>query len=87
MPEFSIINIISHQSYVVNDDGPLGVVYDMIIGCDVMVQLGLLNKSKCQVLQWDGVTSPRKQPRSLLYKSYLTSCKMQNVVMKTSENV
>ena len=30
----------------------------MIIGRDLMVQLGLSDDFKCQVLQWDGETVP-----------------------------
>ena len=59
--------------------------YDMIIVRDLMVQLGLSSKFKRQFLQWDGVTVPMKEPRGLLVKSNLTSCKMREVVMQTSE--
>ena len=41
----------------------------MIIGCDVMVQLGLSANFKHQFLQWDGVTVPMKAPSCLLGKS------------------
>ena len=46
----------------------------MIIGHDLMVQLGLPANFKIQVLQWGGVTIPVKEPKGLLEKLYLTSC-------------
>ena len=45
----------------------------MIIGHDLMLQLGLLSEFKHQVLQWDGVTVPMKEPSGLLGKSYFNS--------------
>ena len=41
MLELSIRNIIEHQFHVDNDKGESGIGYDMIIGRDLMVQLGL----------------------------------------------
>ena len=41
MLEFSIRKIIEHRFHVDNDKGELGIGYDMIIGCDLMLQLGL----------------------------------------------
>ena len=38
----------------------------MIIGRDLMVQLGLMADFKRQVLQWDGATVHMKEPRILL---------------------
>ena len=38
----------------------------MIIGRDLMVQLGLTADFKRQVLQWDGTTVPMKEPSGLL---------------------
>ena len=40
MPEFSIINIISHCVHIHNNDGESEIGYDMNIGCDLMVQTG-----------------------------------------------
>ena len=48
----------------------------MIIGRDLMVQLGLLSGFKRQVLQWGGVTASMKEPISMLGKTYLTSYDM-----------
>ena len=85
MPEFSSSNIIEHRFNVDNDKGELGISYDMIIGRDLMVKLGLSAEFKLQVLQWDGVTSPMKEPICLLGKSYSTSRKMREVVIQNAE--
>ena len=61
--------------------------YDMIIVRDLMLQLGLLSNLKRQFLQQDGVAKPMKEPRSILEKKDLTSCKMRRVVMKNTEPV
>ena len=43
MPEFSNRKIISHLFLVDKNEGESVIVYDIIIGLDLMVQLGLLN--------------------------------------------
>ena len=65
MPEFSSSKIRYQRFHLYNNKGESGIGCDMIIGCDLMVQLGLLVNFKCQVLQWDGVTVPTKEPRGL----------------------
>ena len=59
----------------------------MIIGREPMVQLCLLSEFKLQVLQWDGVTTPIKEPIGMLGKSDLTSHEMCKVVINTRELV
>ena len=59
----------------------------MIIGCEVMVQLGLLDDCKRKVLQWDGVTVTMKEPRCLLGQTDQTSREIHKVVMHTEEPV
>ena len=61
--------------------------YDMVMVCDMMVQLGLLSDFKHQVLQCGGLTVPMKEPISLLGKKYLTSFDMREVIIKTAEPV
>ena len=56
----------------------------MIIGRDVMAQLGLQADFKHQVLQWDGATVHMKEPSGLLGKSDLNKCEMREVVMQTA---
>ena len=55
----------------------------MIIGLDLMVQLGLEDNFKRQVLQWDGTTVHMKEPSSMLGKSGLNNHEMREVVMQT----
>ena len=84
MPEFSSSNIKVHRFHVDNNKGELGIGYDMIIGHDLVVQLGLTANFKRQVLQWDGAAVPMKYPIELLGKQYLTSSEMHDVVMQTA---
>ena len=62
MPELSNIKIILHHFHTNNNEGESGIGYDMIIGRDLMVQLGLLADFKRQVLQQDGAKVPVKNP-------------------------
>ena len=85
MPEFSISKIINHHYHVYNDKGESGIGYDIIIGHDLMVQLGLTVDFNCRVLQWGGDTIHMKEPISLLGQSNLTKHKIREVVMQTAE--
>ena len=51
MPEFSISKIILYHFHVDNNEGESGIVYDMIIVFDLMLQLGLSDNFRCQLLQ------------------------------------
>ena len=51
MPEFSSSKIIFHRFHIDNDEGKLGIDYEIIIVCDLMVQLGLTANFKRQVFQ------------------------------------
>ena len=55
IPYFSSSKIISHRFHVDKHDGESSIGYEIIIGRNLMVQLGLPYNFKCQVLQWDGV--------------------------------
>ena len=55
-----------HLSHIDNNKGESGIEYDIIIGHDLMVQLGLSDYFKCQVHQWDGATVPMKQPIGMI---------------------
>ena len=85
MPEFSSSKRISHQFYVDNNEGELEIGYEMITGRDLMVQLGLSDNFKCQVLQRDGATLPMKEPSGPPGKTDLTSCNICEVAMQTAE--
>ena len=84
MPGFSRRKIIEHPFHVDNDKGESGIGYDIIIGHDLMVQLGPLADFKRQVLQWDGVKVTMKEPIGLLGKSYLTIQEMRKVIIQTT---
>ena len=67
--------------------GESGIGYAMIIGSDLLVQIGLLAEFKHQVLQWDGVTVPMKEHSGMLGKSDITSREIYEVVIQTAEPV
>ena len=52
-----------------------------------MLKLGLLSDFKRQVLQWDGVTVPTKEPIGLLGQTDLTNQKMHKVAIQNTEPV
>ena len=79
MPEFSSSKIINHRFHVDNDKCESGIVYDMIIGRDLIVQLGLMAGFKRQFLLWDGATVHMNDLSSLLGKSDLTKRKIHKV--------
>ena len=87
IPEFSNSKIISHHFHVDKNEGKSGIVYDMIIGCYLVVQLVLLVEFNHQVLQWNGITAPMKELISLLGQSYLTIDEMRELVIQTAEIV
>ena len=55
-PEFSSSKIINHRFHINKYEGESGIGYDMVIGCNLMVKLGLTADFKRQFLQWDGAT-------------------------------
>ena len=72
MKEFPSSKIINNHFHVDSEKGEWGIGYDMIIGRELMVQIGLMADFKRQVLQWDGATVYINEPISLLGKSNLT---------------
>ena len=85
MPDFSSREIISHRFQVDNNEGESGIGYEIIIGHDLMVQLGLSPDFNIQLLQRDGFTVPMKEPRCLIGKTDTTSCEMRKLAMQTEE--
>ena len=73
IPYFSSSNIILHRFHVDNNEGKSGIVYGIIIVRNLMVQLGFSEDFKRQVLQWDGITVPTKEPRGLIVQIDPTS--------------
>ena len=85
MPELSTSKIINHCFHVDNNKVESGTGYDMIICRDLMVQVGLTDNFKHQVLQWDGSTLHIKESRNLLGESNLTNSEMCKVVIQNAE--
>ena len=77
MSEFSSSEIINHNFNVNNYEVNSCIVYDMIIGRDLLVQLVLTADFKCKVLQWDGATVHMKEPSGWLGKSDLAKREMR----------
>ena len=76
-----------HHFYFDNNEVQSGIVYDMIIGRDLMVHTGIQENFKRQVLNWDGANVPMNEPSVILGQGYLTSRKMRKVAMNTEEQV
>ena len=87
MLDFSSSKIISHQFHVDHNEGESGISFEMIIGRDLMVQLGILAEFKHKILQWDGAKVPMKEPSCMLGKTDITSHEMCEVVIQTKEPV
>ena len=85
MPEVSSNKIINHRFRVNNEKGESGIGYDMIISRDMMVQIGLMDNFKHQVLQWVGATVHMKEPSVLLGQSNIAKREVRKVVMQTAE--
>ena len=85
MTYFSSSKIFNHRFHVNNNKGESGIDNDMIIGRDLVVQLGPTTDFKHQVLKWDDTTVHRKEPISLIGKSVLNKCEMRKVVIQNAE--
>ena len=85
IPNFSTGKITFHRFNVDSNGGESGIGYDMIVFRELMVQLGLNENFKCQVIKWYDAALPIKEGNSLLGKIYLTGCKTHKVAMQTSE--
>ena len=85
MLEVSISKIINHRFHVDNYKVESRIGYAMILGHELMVQLGLTAKFKHKVLQWDGATVHMKEPSSLLGQSGPSKRNMRKVVIQTTE--
>ena len=85
IPEFSSRKIISHQFHVANDEGDSGIGYVMVIGPNLMVQLGLMSDFKIQFIQWDSAEVTMKDPSGLLGKYDLSKHEIRKVFMQTAE--
>ena len=85
MPYLSSRSIILYLFHIYNDEGELGIGYDMIIVQDLMVKLGLTSGFKCQLLAWYNAVVSMKGPSSLTGQHELIKRDMLKLVMCTSE--
>ena len=83
--ELSSSKIINHGIHFDLNKGNSGIGYDMIIGCDLVVHIGLTADFKRQVLQWYGTTVHMKGPSILLGQYDLTKRDMCKVVIQNAE--
>ena len=58
--EFSRSKNIAHWFNIVNMKGDEGIGYDMIIGCDIIVQFLPKENFSRQLLEWDETVAPIK---------------------------
>ena len=84
MPEFYISKIILYSFHVDNNEGELGIDYDIIIGCDLMLKLGLMSDFTRQFLQWYGAAVTMKDPNSFLGEHNLTNCDRHELAIYTA---
>ena len=87
MSEFYIRKITYYRFNVDKNEGESVIGYGTIIGCDLMVQLGILDDFKHHVLKWDGDKVPMKESRGMIGKTDLTSHDIHEVVTQTAEPV
>ena len=85
MKYFSSSKIITHHFHVDNAGGDSRMGYDMIIGRELMAQLGLKANLGRQFMKWDDNLVPMKEPGIFIGKTKLTQRETRKVVMQTSE--
>ena len=71
MLEFSSINIITHQFHDNDTKGYTGIVYDIIIFCDLVVHIGLIADFKCELLERNDAVFTMKEPGNFIVKPNL----------------
>ena len=76
-----------YHFHVNNNEGESGIVYDMIILRELMIQIDLLDNIKCKIIQLNGVVVNTKDSSILIYQTYLTSRNIHEVVMQNEEPV
>ena len=57
---------------LVNAQDDEGIGYDVIIGHDIMLQLGLKAVFGCQIMEWDNIVVPLKETGNFLGQPDLT---------------
>ena len=85
MPEFSNRKIITHCFHIENAQSGTGIVYEMIIVCELMEQIFLKASFGSQILEWGKTEITTKYPDNFLVQPDLTKCYMGNMVIDNSE--
>ena len=85
MSKFSSIKIISHCFHVYKNEVEVGIVNDIIIDHDLVVQLGIQAGFKRRLLQGDDSLVQIKETSGLVGQTDLTSFKISKMVMNNSE--
>ena len=80
IPELSSSKINNRCIHVDNNEGELDIGYDLIIGRELLVHLGLTADFKRQLFQWGGATVHMKESRNLLGQYDLTQREFRKVV-------
>ena len=65
MTDLSISKIITHHYHVNGDESDKCIGYGMIIGCYLMVQLGMIYDFKCNLIEWDVALVIMKYPGNI----------------------
>ena len=65
--------------------GDAGIGYDMIVGRDLMLHLGLKNYFGCQIMEWKQTIIPMKETGNLLGQPDLTKHKIREMVIQAEE--
>ena len=87
MPYFYSSNIIPHIFCVNENQCDIVIVYEIIIGRDLMVKLSLIANFKRKVLEWDNNIVTTKDTGNLLGKPNIAGINMREVAMNTTEPV
>ena len=88
MTQLSTKRVINCWLCVDNMDVKTGIGYDIIIDQDIMVQLGLIDYFKHNILKWHGSAVPMKQSNCqelVPWKPNINKLDIREVVIKTAE--
>ena len=87
MPEFSASKIINQRFHVDNEEEDMNIGYDMIIGRDLMVKLGLITDYERKVLMWDGVSVPMRSVYHTDSKPTFSRAEIKQIMTQTAEPI
>ena len=87
MPEFSASKIINQRFHVDNEEEDMNIGYNMIIGRDLMVKLGLITDYKRKVLIWDEVSVPMRSVYHTDSKPTFSRAEIKQIMTQTAEPI